>query len=59
MTRQTKRGFIPGRSQVLQVGEQAPPFELRRTFEENISLDDLVSKGPALVAFYVFDFGNI
>ncbi len=41
------------------VGEVAPDFELRRTFEETVSLSDLRSKGPVVVAFYVFDFGNL
>lgn len=39
------------------VGDPAPDFTLRRTFEESISLSDLLSKGPLLLAFYVFDFG--
>ena len=43
----------------LVVGAQAPDFALRRTFEESVSLADLLAKGPAVVAFYVFDFGNI
>ena len=43
----------------LRVGDQAPVFELRRTFDESVSLDELVSRGPVLIAFYVFDFGNI
>jgi len=41
------------------VGAKAPPFSLRRTFEETVSLDGLLSRGPAVVVFYVFDFGNI
>jgi peroxiredoxin len=43
----------------LQVGEQAPRFTLRRTFQESVSLDDLLARGPVVVAFYVFDFGDI
>jgi hypothetical protein len=46
-------------SGLLPVGAQAPPFTLRRTFEETVSLDDLLNRGPAVVVFYVFDFGNI
>lgn len=41
------------------VGDPAPPFRLRRTFDEEVSLDDLLSGGPALLAFYVFDFGEV
>jgi peroxiredoxin len=43
----------------LPVGAHAPDFTLRRTFEETVRLGDLLGKGPAVVAFYVFDFGNI
>jgi len=41
------------------VGDRAPDFELRRTFEESIALNDLLAKGPLLLAFYVFDFGPV
>jgi peroxiredoxin len=43
----------------LPVGATAPDFTLRRTFEETVSLSDLLTRGPVVVAFYVFDFGNI
>lgn len=43
----------------LPVGAQAPGFVLRRTFEESVDLDELLDRGPVVVAFYVFDFGNI
>jgi peroxiredoxin len=39
------------------VGDPAPAFALRRTFEETVSLSDLLARGPLLLAFYVFDFG--
>lgn len=42
------------------VGDPAPPFRLRRTFEEKVSLEDLLEGGrPLLLAFYVFDFGSV
>jgi peroxiredoxin len=41
------------------VGDRAPAFTLRRTFEEKISLDHLLEHGPLLLAFYVFDFGSV
>jgi peroxiredoxin len=44
---------------VLNVGDQAPDFELRRTFEEQVRLSDLCERGPVLVHFYVFDYGGI
>jgi peroxiredoxin len=43
----------------LPIGAKAPSFTLRRTFEDSVRLDDLLSRGPAVVVFYVFDFGNI
>jgi len=44
---------------MLRVGDSAPDFELRRTFEENVRLADVLTKGPVILAFYVFDFGHI
>jgi len=45
--------FAPG------VGAPAPEFFLRRSFEESVSLADLLQRGPLLLAFYVFDFGSV
>jgi peroxiredoxin len=50
---------IEGDRGPLPVGSTAPNFTLRRTFEESVILHELVAKGPVIVAFYVFDFGNI
>jgi peroxiredoxin len=44
---------------VLRVGDQAPDFELRRTFEDGVRLSELRERGPVLVHFYVFDFGEV
>lgn len=41
------------------VGDRAPSFRLRRTFEESIGLEDLLGYGRLLLAFYVFDFGSV
>ena len=41
------------------VGDPAPAFTLRRTFEVTVSLGDLVAAGPVLLVFYVFDFGPV
>jgi peroxiredoxin len=42
------------------VGDRAPSFRLRKTFEEKVSLDDLLEgRRPLLLAFYVFDFGSV
>lgn len=42
-----------------EMGERAPEFTLRRTFDEQVSLSGLLATGPALVHFYVFDYGGI
>jgi peroxiredoxin len=44
---------------VLNVCDQAPDFELRRTFDEHVRLSELRARGPVLVHFYVFDYGGI
>jgi peroxiredoxin len=42
------------------VGDRAPSFELRKTFEEKVSLEELLEgHRPLLLAFYVFDFGSV
>jgi peroxiredoxin len=46
-------------SKPLAVGEHAPSFTLRRTFQESVALDDLLERGPVVVVFYVFDFGDV
>ena len=43
--------------EALKVGDRAPDFTLPRTFEESVSLSDLLKRGPVLLHFYVFDFG--
>lgn len=42
-----------------QIGDRAPDFTLPRTFEESVSLADLLRQGSVLLHFYVFDFGTI
>ena len=41
------------------VGDRAPDFTLRRTFDESVRLSDLLGAGPVVACFYVFDFGNL
>jgi peroxiredoxin len=48
-----------GASPTLEVGELAPDFELRRTFEETVRLSEHTARGPVLLVFYVFDFGHV
>ncbi|MGH9087199.1 MAG: hypothetical protein ACRDYZ_03675 [Acidimicrobiales bacterium] len=40
-------------------GEAAPDFTLRHTFDHDVNLHQALASGPALLAFYVFDFGSI
>ena len=46
-------------AQALVEGDRAPDFRLRHTFDEDVGLRDLTRSGPAVVAFYVFDFGSV
>lgn len=41
------------------VGGAAPHFRLRKTLDVTVALDELLTGGPVLLAFYVFDFGDI
>ena len=41
------------------VGERAPDFTLRRTFDQDVNLAALRASGPVVVHFYVFDYGGI
>ncbi|MGH3328141.1 MAG: hypothetical protein ACRDPT_10170 [Streptomycetales bacterium] len=43
----------------MNVGDPAPDFTLRRTFDDSVSLARLRASGPVIVHFYVFDFGGI
>ncbi|MFT7476364.1 MAG: peroxiredoxin [Verrucomicrobiales bacterium] len=43
---------------MLTVGDTAPDFSLRQNFQVSWSLDDLIADGPAVLAFYPFDFGQ-
>ncbi len=47
-----------GANEALDVGDAAPDFTLRRTFEESVSLGDLLAHGPVVLVFYVFDYGE-
>lgn len=48
---------VRGCTRLLDVGDHAPDFDLRRTFDERVRLSEL--RGPVLVHFYVFDFGGV
>jgi peroxiredoxin len=42
----------------LDVGDRAPDFRLRHTFGTEVALAEILERRPALVVFYVFDFGG-
>lgn len=42
-----------------EVGDRAPGFTLRHTFDSKVNLQAACEAGPVLLAFYVFDFGSI
>lgn len=39
------------------VGDPAPDFTLRHTFDRDLNLHEALAGSPVLLAFYVFDFG--
>jgi peroxiredoxin len=41
------------------VGERAPGFALPASNGETISLEQTLERGPAVLLWYVFDFGRI
>jgi peroxiredoxin len=43
---------------VVDVGDRAPDFRLRHTFEADVGLAETLERGPAVLVFYVFDFGG-
>jgi peroxiredoxin len=43
---------------VLSTGDQAPDVQTWLTPRESVSLHDLVSEGPVLVFFYLFDWSG-
>jgi peroxiredoxin len=47
------------RSTAVEVGDRAPGFTLRHTFDESVGLAERLDQGPVVLAFYVFDFGGV
>ena len=43
----------------VEIGERAPGFTLRHTFEASVSLEETLRRGPVVLVFYVFDFGGL
>ncbi len=41
------------------VGDPAPDFRLRHTFEADVGLAETRERGPVVLLFYVFDFGSV
>jgi peroxiredoxin len=40
------------------VGDRAPDFRLRHTFEDDVDLAGTLERGSVVLVFYVFDFGG-
>lgn len=55
----TYRVLNEGQESGPQVGDVAPGFTLRQTFERDVSLEDLLARSSVLLCFYVFDFGHV
>ena len=41
------------------VGDPAPAFTLRQTFDSDVALAGALERGPVVLVFYVFDFGGL
>ena len=41
-----------------EVGDRAPDFRLRHTFEDDVDLAGTLERGSVVLVFYVFDFGG-
>lgn len=59
MAESTHHRLAPGSDKALDLGDRAPGFTLRQTFAKEVSLDELLTDGPVLLVFYVFDFGHV
>jgi peroxiredoxin len=55
----SRRALEDGSGAGPQPGDLAPRFDLRQTFEHNLSLDELLERSTVLLCFYVFDFGHV
>ena len=49
---------MAGRQPTIGVGDRAPDFRLRHTFDADVDLAGRVAGGPVVLVFYVFDFGG-
>jgi peroxiredoxin len=45
-------------SPAVDVGDRAPDFRRRNTFEADVGLAETLERGPVVLVFYVFDFGG-
>jgi peroxiredoxin len=44
---------------MLKVGDRAPAFTLPSSLRQPIALSDYLVRGPVVLAWYLFDFGNV
>ncbi len=49
---------MAGPQSTVGVGDRAPDFRLRHTFETDVDLGGTLARGPVVLVFYVFDFGG-
>ncbi len=49
---------MEGHVGTVEVGDRAPDFRLRHTFDRSVSLAETLERGPVVLVFYVFDFGG-
>jgi hypothetical protein len=40
----------------MQPGDLVPTFRVHRSYDEQLSLEELVADGPAVFHFHIFDF---
>jgi peroxiredoxin len=46
-------------SRSLNVGDRAPTFNLPSSTGEPVNLSEYLSRGPVVLAWYLFDFGRV
>jgi peroxiredoxin len=46
-------------SRALQVGDRAPSFVLPSSTGQPVDLNQYLSRGPVVLAWYLFDFGRV
>ncbi len=50
---------VAQRQQPLAVGDRVAPFTLPSSLGERVALEQVLAKGPVVLAWYLFDFGRV